>query len=383
MTSVPSTAPTEESKFTGSTNDLVRSSPGASPTHVRRSALATAEYPIQACSLEVRFPGVAGWRSFFKKAPEKIALSGVDLCVRPGEIFGLLGPNGAGKTTLMKVLSGLLLPSAGVAHIAGFDVVSDSLEVRKRIGLVYGDERSFFWRLSVRENLRFYATLNHLTAGEAEDRIKRALDLVGLANSANTRMDRFSTGMKQRAAIARGLLNDPEILLMDEPTRTLDPVASRDVRNFIRDRVTDGGRRTILLATNLMAEGEQLCDRIALLKDGSIRFEGTVEEMRHTIQLEQMHSISVGRIEPTVLRQLEFFPGVLSCTLAPLADQRWEVRLGTSRNSEVVPRVIRFLVEAGGDVWSSSAHELSLEELFHIAIDRDEISRNGTEVHAA
>jgi len=347
----------------------------AAPAHVQEAPASYAEadtgFPIETRGLQMRFPGVAGWRSLFKKAPDKIALENIDLSVRRGEIFGLLGPNGAGKTTLMKVLSGLLLPSGGTASIAGFNVVSESLEVRKRIGLVYGDERSFFWRLSVRENLRFYATLYRLSAGEADDRIKRALDLVGLTDAANTRMDRFSTGMKQRAAIARGLLNDPEILLMDEPTRTLDPVASRDVRNFIRERVTDGGRRTVLLATNLMAEGEQLCDRLALLNHGRIRFEGTIQEMRQTIQVEQMHTICVSGVAIDELRRLEAIPAVLSFDLTPVAGERWEVRLGASRDSEVVPQVIRRLVTLGGEVWSSSPHELSLEELFHIAIDGD------------
>jgi ABC-2 type transport system ATP-binding protein len=252
--------------------------------------------------------------------------------------------------------------------VAGFDIVEQSIEVRKRIGLVHGDERSFFWRLSVLENLRFYATLYRIPRAEADGRIRELLDLVGLADSADTRMDRFSTGMKQRAAIARGLLNDPEILLMDEPTRTLDPVASRDVRNFIRERVADGGRRTVLLATNLMAEGEQLCDRLAMVNHGQVCFAGTIDELRETIQVEQVHKISVSGIAPERLQHLATFPGVLSFNVTPASRGRYEIDLGASRESLVVPQAIRRIVDEGGHVWSSTPRELSLEELFHVVI---------------
>ena len=338
------------------------------------------QYPIETHALTMRFPRAAGWRSILSNGEGELVLDGVDLAVRRGEIFGLLGPNGAGKTTLMKVLSGLLLPGGGRALVAGFDVVEESLEVRKRIGLVHGDERTFFWRLSVAENLRFYATLYRIPRREADDRIKRLLDLVGLTDASDTRMDRFSTGMKQRAAIARGLLNDPEILLMDEPTRTLDPVASRDIRNFIRERVTDSGRRTVLLATNLMAEGEQLCDRLAMLNHGRICFAGTIDEMRRTIQVEQVHNISVSGIEPEKLQRLATLPAVLSLSVRPAAGERYEVSLGATRDSSVVPQIISRLVAEGGHVWSSKPRELSLEELFHLTIDGNAAERtNGSE----
>jgi ABC-2 type transport system ATP-binding protein len=339
---------------------------GATVAATRTTRSETAhEYPIETRGLTKRFPRATGWRSIFTRGEGKLALDNIDLSVRRGEIFGLLGPNGAGKTTFMKVLSGLLLPDSGTAAVAGFDIVKDSIEVRKRIGLVHGDERTFFWRLSVLENLRFYATLYRIPRGEADERIKQLLDLVGLADSTNTRMDRFSTGMKQRAAIARGLLNDPEILLMDEPTRTLDPVASRDIRNFIRERVTEGGRRTVLLATNLMAEGEQLCDRLAMVNRGQMCFAGTIDELRHTIQVELVHKISVSGIEPEKLRQLAALPAVLSITVTPASRDRYEIDLGATRESPVVPQVIRRIVDAGGQVWSSNPRELSLEELFH------------------
>lgn len=366
------------------TNGAAPSDSAATPITLSATTLSSrppgSQYPIETHALTKRFPGAAGWRSILSGGEGKLVLDGIDLAVGRGEIFGLLGPNGAGKTTLMKVLSGLLLPSGGRAFVAGFDVVEDSLQVRKRIGLVHGDERTFFWRLSAAENLRFYATLYRIPRREADERIKRLLDLVGLTDAADTRMDRFSTGMKQRAAIARGLLNDPEILLMDEPTRTLDPVASRDVRNFIRERVTDGGRRTVLLATNLMAEGEQLCDRLAMLNHGRICFAGTIDEMRRTIQVEQVHNISVSGIEPEKLQRLAALPSVLSLSVRAAAGERYEVSLGATRDSPVVPQVISRLVAEGGHVWSSKPRELSLDELFHLTIDGNVNERtNGSE----
>jgi len=366
------------------TNGTAPSESAAMPMTLPATSLSSrppgSQYPIETHALTKRFPRAAGWRQILSSGEGKLVLDGIDLAVRRGEIFGLLGPNGAGKTTLMKVLSGLLLPSGGKAFVAGFDVVENSLEVRKRIGLVHGDERTFFWRLSVAENLRFYATLYRIPRREADERIKRLLDLVGLTAAADTRMDRFSTGMKQRAAIARGLLNDPEILLMDEPTRTLDPVASRDVRNFIRKSVTDGGRRTVLLATNLMSEGEQLCDRLAMLNHGRVCFAGTIDEMRQTIQVEQVHSISVSGIEPEKLQRLAALPAVLSLSVRPAARERYEVSLGATRDSSVVPQVISRLVAEGGHVWSSKPRELSLEELFHLTIDSNVDERaNGSE----
>src|SRR5262249_52994401 len=153
----------------------------------------------------------------------------------------------------------LVLPSSGRAAVCGLDVLTRGGEVRRRVGVVYGDERTFFLRLSVLENLRFAAALHGVPRPEAERRIRALLDVVGLTPAAVVRMQHFSSGMRQRAAIARGMLNDPEVLIMDEPTHNLDPLAARDVRNLVREHVADG-RRTVLLATNIMAEAEELCD---------------------------------------------------------------------------------------------------------------------------
>ncbi len=329
------------------------------------------EYPIETRGLVKRFSRDSSWRSLLRRGRDKLALDGVDLRVQPGEIFGLLGPNGAGKTTLMKVLAGLLLPTAGKAFVGGLDVVEQSLGARRQIGLVHGDERTFYWRLSVYENLRFYARLCRIPKEDGERRIRELLDLVDLTSVAHVRMDRFSSGMKQRAAIARGLLNDPQILLMDEPTRNLDPVAAQDVRRFINERVAADGRRTVLLATNLMAEAEALCDRLALLNEGRICLAGTIDDFRRAVQVEEMHVIAVSGIEREKLLALSAIPAIRSLTVSASEDETYKVCLGTARGSSAVPQAIRHIVADGGYVWSSKPRELSLEEVFHLAIRGD------------
>ena len=341
------------------------------PQHEAMRPNLESEYPIETRGLTKRFSRDPGWRALLRPGKKKLALDGVDLRVRPGEIFGLLGPNGAGKTTLMKVLAGLLLPTAGTALVGGFDVAAQSLEARQLIGLVHGDERTFFWRLSVYENLRFYARLCRIPKGDDERRIWELLEVVDLTSVAHVRMDRFSSGMKQRAAIARGLLNDPQILLMDEPTRNLDPVAAQEVRQFIRERVAEGGRRTVLLATNLMAEAEALCGRLALLNEGRICVAGTIDDLRRTVQVEEMHVIAVSGIEKDNLLALSAIPSIQSLTVSASDDETYKVCLGTARGSSAVPQAIQHIVADGGYVWSSKPRELSLEEVFHLAIRGD------------
>ncbi|MCE4616885.1 MAG: ABC transporter ATP-binding protein, partial [Aeropyrum sp.] len=206
------------------------------------------------------------------------ALDGVSLRIKTGELYSILGPNGAGKTTLIKILSTLLLPDSGYARVAGYDVVREADMVRMRIGVVLGGERALYWRLSAWDNLWFFSQLYGIPPGEARRLIRHLLDLVGLAEWANVRVENFSKGMKQRLHIARGLLNDPEVLLLDEPTIGLDPVAAREVRGIVRRVVSEG--RTVILTTHYMWEAEELSDRVAIMGGGRILAEGSPEELR-------------------------------------------------------------------------------------------------------
>jgi ABC-2 type transport system ATP-binding protein len=241
------------------------------------------DYAIEGFDLHKSFAKKRSFRELVTKpfgAPGRTeALRGVDLPVETGEIFGLLGPNGAGKTTLVKILSCLVLPDRGHALIRGCDVSHEN-KVKPMIGLVHSDERSFYWRLSGRENLRFFARLYDVPGRRIEARIEDLLRKVDLVEAASRRFSDYSSGMKQRLAIARALLHDPPVLLMDEPTRSLDPAASLALRTMINDELNGRDGKTILLATHNLREAEVLCDRIAILVQGTVRQVGTVAEVR-------------------------------------------------------------------------------------------------------
>lgn len=206
------------------------------------------------------------------------AVSSVNLTVNRGEIFGLLGPNGAGKTTLTKMLCTLILPSRGDATVCGYDLVRQQGRIKSSIALISSEERSFYWRLSGRQNLKFFATLYGLTGGQAGQKIPELLELVGMTAAADRRFQEYSTGMKQRMALARGLLADPEIFFMDEPTKGLDPVATRHLHDFIRNHLIPHGK-TVILATHHLAEAEQVCDRVGIMSGGEMKASGRVREL--------------------------------------------------------------------------------------------------------
>lgn len=206
--------------------------------------------------------------SGLKKADPVVALDDVDLTVEVGEIHGLLGPNGAGKTTLIKILSTVLVPTSGTARVMGYDVVDDTAAVRGLIGLVFGGDRGLYSRLTARQNLDYWAALYDVTAREAPSVVERLLELVGLTDRADVRVETFSRGMKQRLHLARGMVGDPPILFLDEPTVGLDPVASHRFREMVLALKEAG--KTVFLATHDMVEAEQVCDRVSLIDHGQI-----------------------------------------------------------------------------------------------------------------
>lgn len=207
-------------------------------------------------------------------------LDEVNLKVQEGEVLGLLGPNGAGKSTLIKILCTLILPSEGNAYVGGFDVVKEGQKVRSCIGFITTDERSFYWRLSGRENLQFFATLQNLPQSIARARVEELLDVVRLKNRADEPFLNYSAGMKQRMAIARGLLNDPAVLFMDEPTRSLDPGAAKSLRDFIKEHIVEEKGKTVFISTHQLDEAEQLCDRVAILDEGRIKADSSPADLK-------------------------------------------------------------------------------------------------------
>ena len=208
------------------------------------------------------------------------ALSRVSCDIHEGEFFGLLGPNGAGKTTLFKSLATFVTPDEGTAIVSGVDLRTQPARVRQLVTPAVADERSLRWRLTARENLRLFAALYGVPRGDVDGRIGELLDAVGLSDTANKLVGQFSTGMKQRLVIARALIPRPKILLLDEPTRGLDPLLARSFRAFLREEI---GRRqgcTVLLATHNAEEAFELCDRVAVLNQGKLLVVGTADHLR-------------------------------------------------------------------------------------------------------
>jgi ABC-2 type transport system ATP-binding protein len=219
-------------------------------------------------------------RALLGKKQETHALNGLSFSVPKGIVFGLLGPNGSGKTTTIRILSTLLTPTSGQAKVLGFDVVKEAGKVRGRIGLILGGERGLYGRLTAEENLKYFAALNHLSREVSRQRIKEILEMVNLTEDARRPVEQYSRGMRQRLHIARGLLTDPEVLFMDEPTIGLDPAGARELRQLIPALVQKG--KTILLTTHYMSEADELSTEVAIINKGQLIARGTPRDIKRS-----------------------------------------------------------------------------------------------------
>jgi ABC-2 type transport system ATP-binding protein len=294
----------------------------------------------------------------FARAEPVEGLVDVDIEVRRGEIFGLLGPNGAGKTTLLKILACLILPTRGTAEVEGQSVAGEGMSVRRAIGFVTADERSFYWRLSGEENLAFFARLYGLAAPAARRRAQRLLADMELEEVARRQFMSYSSGMRQRLAICRALLHDPPIVCLDEPTRSLDPLAAKHLRAFITRRLHGEGGKTVLLATHNLQEAEEMCGRLAILNRGRVVLQGRVDEIASGLPGREQYVLTV------------------TGGPAPPADPRWSLESealtdGTRRISAAIDRsgaalsdLLRALLEGGAVILACSRRETGLQEVF-------------------
>jgi ABC-2 type transport system ATP-binding protein len=238
------------------------------------------------------------------------AIKGVSFEVERGELFGLLGPNGAGKTTMIKVLTTLLLPTTGSARVLGFDVRREARHIRGRIGYVFGGDRGLYDRLSGLDNLRYFADLYRVPPRERRARIDSLLEMVELKGRERERVETYSRGMKQRLHIARGLLHDPEILFLDEPTIGLDPLGARELRETIAGLHEAG--KTILLTTHYMYEADALCQRIAVIANGVFVKTGTPSDLKAVVGDNTIVEIETFGIADERIERLRRIPGVRS-----------------------------------------------------------------------
>jgi ABC-2 type transport system ATP-binding protein len=275
-----------------------------------------------------------------RKKKEIVALDGVDLSIQKGELFGLLGPNGAGKTTITRILSTVLLPTSGTAQVFGLDIVKAVKEIRPRIGLVFGGERGLYWRLSGRDNLQYFADLYKVPPEVAKRRIPELLELVGLTDRANERIEGYSRGMKQRLHIARGLIHDPELLFLDEPTIGLDPLAARDLREVIRGLNQAG--KTIFLTSHYMFEIDALCDRVAIMSKGKILVLDTPSALKKVVANLEVVEIECFGIPEELIAKLRAHPAIQSVNIERL-DQSQLVQIQAPAGAELVQEFLGLL----------------------------------------
>jgi ABC-2 type transport system ATP-binding protein len=287
------------------------------------------------------------------------ALRGISFAVERGELFGLLGPNGAGKTTTIKILTTLLLPSSCTARVLGFDPAHQAGEVRRRIGHVFGGDRGLYDRLSALDNLRYFADLYRVPVREKRRRIAEMLELVGLQGRERERVETYSRGMRQRLHIARGLLHDPEILFLDEPTIGLDPVGAREVRETIAGLREQG--KTILLTTHYMYEADELCQRIAVIADGAFVAEGTPAELKARVVDRTVIEIETFGLPGELLDRLRAVRGVASVA-TETRDQAELVLVQSQIGAELVQALLREL--DGTTVGKVIVREPTLEDAY-------------------
>jgi len=223
----------------------------------------------------------------FRLEPKEV-LRNINLEIFTGEVLGLLGANGAGKTTFLEILSTLLLPTGGRAQVGGYELVRQAAQVRKIVGYCPCASQSFYPRLTGLGNLEFFALLNNIPPRTARDKIEELLDLVGVDGARNARFQFYSDGMKQRLSLARTLLTDPDVLLLDEPTRSLDPLLQHEICRFLRDTLVEKLGKTVLLVTHNLAEAEDVCDRVAIMREGMIVSVGTPAEIRRSLGSENL-----------------------------------------------------------------------------------------------
>lgn len=293
---------------------------------------------------------------------ELVALEGVNLTVKRGELFGLLGPNGAGKTTLIKVLTTLLSPTSGWARVAGADVSAQPDLVRPKINMVSGGESSGYGLLTVRENLWMFSQFYGVPSKEANERIVALLEMVGMKDRIHTKSSDLSTGLRQKMNIVRGFLTDPEVLFLDEPTLGLDVGASRDVRKFIIEWLKADKTRTLLLTTHYMVEADELCDRVAIINKGRVLACDTPSALKHRLQKDALFEIETSPLNGLDQQMLVDQPEV---TKAAISETETGAKLSLSLVEEsALARVINLFTQKDVKVMNLSKREPTLEDVF-------------------
>jgi ABC-2 type transport system ATP-binding protein len=304
-------------------------------------------------------------RKFFSRKqnaePPLVALDGVNIEVRPGELFGLLGPNGAGKTTLIKILTTLLAPTSGQALVDGHDVVREASIIRPKINIVSGGESCGYGVLTVEENLWLFTQIYGVSNSLARERISRMLKIVELEEKASTKVSHLSTGQRQKMNFCRGFVTDPKFLFLDEPTLGLDVTSARRIRQFIREWVAEVPGRTLLLTTHYMTEADELCDRLAIIDKGKVLVCDTPAALKRQVQrypLFELNLTPTGNGRPAI----EQLAGVHQATFR---ETETGIELKVSLHEEAaIGSVVQRIIESKARILTLKKVEPTLENVF-------------------
>jgi ABC-2 type transport system ATP-binding protein len=288
------------------------------------------------------------------------ALKGISMQVCAGEIFGLLGPNGAGKTTLIKILTTLLLPTSGDAWVNGHHIEKEENMVRATVGCMLMGERGLYWKLTGRENLEYFGALYHLSPGERRQRAGEILRLLEMQDLADRTVETYSSGQKMKLAFGKALINDAPLLVLDEPTNTLDVPSASELRAIVRDLNAQG--KTVIYTTHIMAEAETLCDRVAIIDHGQLLAIGSVDELKASLQSEQVTRIE-GVIPAKAVSAVQVLPGVRQATRAEV-DGGNELVVVTEPGFASLPTLVETLTAAQARIQKIAPEEITLEDVF-------------------
>jgi ABC-2 type transport system ATP-binding protein len=292
-----------------------------------------------------------------RKFGSTTAIDGITFSVEEGEVFGVLGPNGSGKTTLVRLLNGVLAPTSGKAFLFGKDVTIDGAYIRARTG-VLTETPSLYERLSARKNLSFFGRFYGIPDANIPQRIEKILSLLNLADRGDEAVGGFSKGMKQRLAIARALIHDPQVIFLDEPTSGLDPEASRQVDGIIRELASDKGK-TIFLCTHNLNQAQHLCSRVAMINKGRILAQGSIHDL--TERLWKAVPVEMEFITPppsVVLDKIKEMDGVI------IDSQVGNTLILRVAHKDLVPSLIEIAVRNGGEIYRVTPRDYSLEEIY-------------------
>ena len=300
----------------------------------------------------------------------QVAISDISFRAEKGEILGFLGPNGAGKTTTMRILTCYLPPTSGTARVAGFDVLDDSREVRRRIGYL-PENVPLYTDLSVLSYLEFVGKLKGMAKADRATRIGRVMEECGILDVEHRTIGKLSKGYRQRVGLAQALLNDPEVLILDEPTVGLDPQQIIEIRELIRNLA---GERTIILSTHILPEVSLLCQRIIIVNNGRLITADTPENLKSRLQSALVIDLVVRGDRDAATRRVESLPGVRSAEcVESFGDNSHNIRVEANDNTDIRESVSRAVVEGGFGLLALNTIDLSLEDIFVHLVTKEEI----------